>query len=213
MQKQSIKKTVSLHHRVHPDLMNLVQPEESVSKRLKKASAVHLTIHNITQWCPVDKNRRLSPSTWAYWALFLTIHHRYQHLALILCQLFSLFPEKDPNCLVFTSLSWSSCRCPRRYKYSMCITSVFLMWEFSLNSSRIRGMNPGLSRPARRNSRYKARICFCSLLWRTIVHQQGGLWKVALQSVEIFLLIRDAVDSAPAKKEHIVFMLVHVKTK
>uniref|UniRef100_A0A3Q2X8P5 Uncharacterized protein n=1 Tax=Hippocampus comes TaxID=109280 RepID=A0A3Q2X8P5_HIPCM len=56
----------------------------------------------------------------------------------------------------------------RRYKYSMCITSVFLMLAFSRNSSRMRGRNPGLSRPARRNCRYSARTCFCSLLCRAI---------------------------------------------
>lgn len=66
--------------------------------------------------------------------------------------------------MVLTSLSCSSCLCPRRYRYSMCITSVFLMPAFCLKSSRIRGMKPGLSCPARRNCRYRARICFCSLL-------------------------------------------------
>uniref|UniRef100_A0A669EYE0 Uncharacterized protein n=2 Tax=Oreochromis TaxID=8139 RepID=A0A669EYE0_ORENI len=80
----------------------------------------------------------------------------------------SLGLEKEPSCLVLTSLSCSSCRWPRRYRYSMCITSVFLMREFSLNSSRIRGTKPGLSRPARRNCRYRARTCFCSLLCRNI---------------------------------------------
>uniref|UniRef100_A0A3Q4H304 Uncharacterized protein n=1 Tax=Neolamprologus brichardi TaxID=32507 RepID=A0A3Q4H304_NEOBR len=80
----------------------------------------------------------------------------------------SLGLEKEPSCLVLTSLSCSSCRWPRRYKYSMCITSVFLMREFSLNSSRIRGRKPGLSCPARRNCRYRARTCFCSLLCRNI---------------------------------------------
>lgn len=40
------------------------------------------------------------------------------------------------------------------------------MREFSLNSSRIRGIKPGLSLPARRNCRYRARTCFCSLLCR-----------------------------------------------
>uniref|UniRef100_A0A4W6DWU4 Uncharacterized protein n=1 Tax=Lates calcarifer TaxID=8187 RepID=A0A4W6DWU4_LATCA len=79
-------------------------------------------------------------------------------------QLWSLGLAKEPSCLVLTSLSCSSCLCPRRYRYSMCITSVFLIREFSLNSSRIRGMKPGLSRPARRNCRYRARTCFCSLL-------------------------------------------------
>lgn len=83
-------------------------------------------------------------------------------------QLWSAGLEKDPSCLVLTSLSCSSCRCPRRYKYSMYITSVFLMWAFALNSSRIRGMKPGLSWPARKNCRYRARTCFCSLLCRTI---------------------------------------------
>uniref|UniRef100_A0A3Q2CMM3 Uncharacterized protein n=1 Tax=Cyprinodon variegatus TaxID=28743 RepID=A0A3Q2CMM3_CYPVA len=68
----------------------------------------------------------------------------------------SLPLEKDPSCLVLTSLSCSSCRWPRRYRYSMCITSVFLMREFSLNSSRILGMKPGFSFPARRNCRYRA---------------------------------------------------------
>uniref|UniRef100_A0A3B4XSK9 Secreted protein n=1 Tax=Seriola lalandi dorsalis TaxID=1841481 RepID=A0A3B4XSK9_SERLL len=79
-------------------------------------------------------------------------------------QLWSLGLEKEPSCLVLTSFSCSSCRCPRRNRYSMCITSVFLMRAFSLNSSRIRGMKPGLSRPARRKCRYRARTCFCSLL-------------------------------------------------
>ncbi len=83
-------------------------------------------------------------------------------------QLFSPGLEKEPSCLVLTSLSCSSCLCPRRYRYSMCITSVFLMRAFSLNSSRIRGMKPGLSWPARRNCRYRARTCFCSLLCRAI---------------------------------------------
>lgn len=88
-------------------------------------------------------------------------------------QLFSAGLEKEPNCLVFTSLSCSSCLCPRLYRYSMCITSVFLMQAFTLNSSRIRGMKPGLSWPARRNCRYRARTCFCSLLCRAIglIHQ------------------------------------------
>uniref|UniRef100_A0A3Q2P2E3 Uncharacterized protein n=1 Tax=Fundulus heteroclitus TaxID=8078 RepID=A0A3Q2P2E3_FUNHE len=76
--------------------------------------------------------------------------------------------ENDPSCLVLTSLSCSSCLWPRRYRYSMCITSVFLMREFSLNSSRILGMKPGFSFPARRNCRYRARTCFCSLLCRDI---------------------------------------------
>uniref|UniRef100_A0A665VQI5 Uncharacterized protein n=1 Tax=Echeneis naucrates TaxID=173247 RepID=A0A665VQI5_ECHNA len=68
-------------------------------------------------------------------------------------QLRSLGLVKEPSCLVLTSLSCSSCRCPRLYRYSMCITSVFLMRAFSLNSSLIRGTKPGLSRPARRNCR------------------------------------------------------------
>uniref|UniRef100_A0A8D3C679 Uncharacterized protein n=1 Tax=Scophthalmus maximus TaxID=52904 RepID=A0A8D3C679_SCOMX len=72
--------------------------------------------------------------------------------------------EKEPSCLVLTSLSCSSCLCPRRYRYSMYITSVLLMQAFSRNSSRIRGTKPGLSRPARRKWRYRARTCFCSLL-------------------------------------------------
>uniref|UniRef100_A0A3P8VU85 Uncharacterized protein n=1 Tax=Cynoglossus semilaevis TaxID=244447 RepID=A0A3P8VU85_CYNSE len=72
--------------------------------------------------------------------------------------------EKDPSCLVLTSLSCSSCLCPRRYRYSMCITSVLLMRALTLNSSRIRGTKPGFSRPAWRNCRYRARTCFCSLL-------------------------------------------------
>lgn len=72
--------------------------------------------------------------------------------------------EKDPSCLVLMSLSCSSCLCPRRYKYSMCITSVFLMRAFTLNSSRIRGTKPGLSFPACKNCRYRTRTCFCSLL-------------------------------------------------
>uniref|UniRef100_A0A671UM46 Secreted protein n=1 Tax=Sparus aurata TaxID=8175 RepID=A0A671UM46_SPAAU len=79
-------------------------------------------------------------------------------------QLFSSGLEKEPSCLVLTSFSCSSCLCARRYRYSMCITSVFLMRAFSLNSSRIRGMKPGLSWPARRNCRYRERTCFCSLL-------------------------------------------------
>uniref|UniRef100_A0A7N8XLV4 Uncharacterized protein n=1 Tax=Mastacembelus armatus TaxID=205130 RepID=A0A7N8XLV4_9TELE len=82
--------------------------------------------------------------------------------------LWSLGLEKEPSCLVLTSFSCSSCLCPRRYRYSMCITSVFLMRAFSLNSSRILGMKPGLSRPARRNCRYRARTCLCSLLCRSI---------------------------------------------
>lgn len=80
--------------------------------------------------------------------------------------------EKEPSCLVLTSLSCSSCLWPRRYRYSMCITSVFLMRAFSRNSSRIRGMKPGLSRPARRKCRYRARTCFWSLLWRDIGQRQ-----------------------------------------
>lgn len=80
--------------------------------------------------------------------------------------------EKDPSCLVLTSFSCSSCLCPRLYRYSMCITSVFLIWAFCLNSSRIRGMKPGLSTPARRNWRYRARTCFCSLLCLTIAQTQ-----------------------------------------
>lgn len=72
--------------------------------------------------------------------------------------------EKDPSCLVLMSFSCSSCLCPRRYKYSMCITSVLLMRAFTLNSSRIRGTKPGLSFPACKNWRYRARTCFCSLL-------------------------------------------------
>uniref|UniRef100_A0A8C4GGM7 Uncharacterized protein n=1 Tax=Dicentrarchus labrax TaxID=13489 RepID=A0A8C4GGM7_DICLA len=87
-------------------------------------------------------------------------------------QLFSPVLEKVPSCLVLTSFSCSSCLCPRRYRYSMCITSVFLMRAFSLNSSWIRGMKPGLSWPARRNCRYRARTCFCSLLCRAIGDSQ-----------------------------------------
>lgn len=83
-------------------------------------------------------------------------------------QLSSFDLEKEPSCFVFTSFSWSSCRWPRLKRYSMCMTSVFLRREFSRNSSRILGMNPGLSWPARRNCRYSASTCFCSLLWRTI---------------------------------------------
>lgn len=83
-------------------------------------------------------------------------------------QLCSLGLEKEPSCLVLVSFSCSSCLWPRRYRYSMCITSVFLIRAFSLNSSRIRGMKPGLSWPARRNCRYRARTCFCSLLCRDI---------------------------------------------
>lgn len=83
-------------------------------------------------------------------------------------QLGSLGLEKEPNCFVLASFSCSSCLWPRRYRYSMCITSVFLMRAFSLNSSWIRGMKPGLSRPARRKFRYRARTCFWSLLCRDI---------------------------------------------
>uniref|UniRef100_A0A4W5M498 Uncharacterized protein n=1 Tax=Hucho hucho TaxID=62062 RepID=A0A4W5M498_9TELE len=61
--------------------------------------------------------------------------------------------EKVPSCFVFTSFSWS----------------IFLMWEFSRNSSRILGRKPGLSCPARRSWRYRDNTCFCSLLWRTMV--------------------------------------------
>lgn len=101
--------------------------------------------------------------------------------------LFSL--EKDPSCLVFTSFSCSSCLWARRYRYSMCITSVFLMREFSLNSSRIRGMKPGFSRPARMNSLYSDRICFCSLLWRAMV-----LWlNEAYAMSKVGLIIRGLV--------------------
>uniref|UniRef100_A0A3B3TTN4 Uncharacterized protein n=1 Tax=Poecilia latipinna TaxID=48699 RepID=A0A3B3TTN4_9TELE len=78
----------------------------------------------------------------------------------------SLPLEKEPSCLVLASLSCCSCRWPRRYRYSMCITSVFLMRAFSRNSSRILGRKPGLSFPARRKWRYRARTCFCSLLCR-----------------------------------------------
>uniref|UniRef100_A0A8C5CQS3 Uncharacterized protein n=1 Tax=Gadus morhua TaxID=8049 RepID=A0A8C5CQS3_GADMO len=74
--------------------------------------------------------------------------------------------EKEPSCLVLTSLSCSSCLWARRNRYSMCMTSFFLIREFSLNSSRMRGMKPGLSRPAWRNWRYKARTCCCILLCR-----------------------------------------------
>lgn len=87
-------------------------------------------------------------------------------------QLFSVGFEKDPSCLVLTSLSCSSCLCPRRYRYSMCITSVLLMRALTLNSSRIRGTKPGFSRPAWRNCRYRARTCFCSLLWRMVRPQR-----------------------------------------
>uniref|UniRef100_A0A8C8EWV4 Uncharacterized protein n=1 Tax=Oncorhynchus tshawytscha TaxID=74940 RepID=A0A8C8EWV4_ONCTS len=71
--------------------------------------------------------------------------------------------EKVPSCFVFTSFSW----------YSMCMTSVFLMLEFSRNSSRILGRKPGLSWPARRNWRYRDNTCFCSLLWRAMVWNTG----------------------------------------
>uniref|UniRef100_A0A3P8TZH1 Uncharacterized protein n=1 Tax=Amphiprion percula TaxID=161767 RepID=A0A3P8TZH1_AMPPE len=73
--------------------------------------------------------------------------------------------EKEPSCLVLASLSCSSCLWPRRYRYSMCITSVRLIPAFSLNSSRIRGMKPGLSRPALRNCRYRTRTCFCNIVF------------------------------------------------
>uniref|UniRef100_A0A3B4UHM7 Uncharacterized protein n=1 Tax=Seriola dumerili TaxID=41447 RepID=A0A3B4UHM7_SERDU len=96
-----------------------------------------------------------------YISFFVTLRVVGLQVAIIL---WSLGLEKEPSCLVLTSFSCSSCRCPRRYRYSMCITSVFLMRAFSLNSSRIRGMKPGLSRPARRKCRYRARTCFCSLL-------------------------------------------------
>uniref|UniRef100_A0A3P9PW41 Uncharacterized protein n=1 Tax=Poecilia reticulata TaxID=8081 RepID=A0A3P9PW41_POERE len=79
----------------------------------------------------------------------------------------SLPLEKEPSCLVLASLSCCSCRWPRRYRYSMCITSVFLMRAFSRNSSRILGRKPGLSFPARRKWRYRARTCFCSLFRAT----------------------------------------------
>ncbi len=95
--------------------------------------------------------------------------HSWSHdAAEVRGQLFSPGLEKEPSCLVLTSFSCSSCLCPRLYRYSMCITSVFLMRAFSLNSSRIRGMKPGLSCPARRNCLYRARTCFCSLLCRAI---------------------------------------------
>ena len=81
--------------------------------------------------------------------------------------------EKEPSCLVLTSLSCSSCLWARRNRYSMCMTSFFLIREFSLNSSRMRGMKPGLSRPAWRNWRYKARTCCCILLCRDM---SGSLW-------------------------------------
>uniref|UniRef100_A0A4W5LRE4 Uncharacterized protein n=1 Tax=Hucho hucho TaxID=62062 RepID=A0A4W5LRE4_9TELE len=71
--------------------------------------------------------------------------------------------EKVPSCFVFTSFSW----------YSMCMTSVFFMLEFSRNSSRILGRKPGLSWPARRNWRYRDNTCFCSLLWRAMVWNTG----------------------------------------
>uniref|UniRef100_A0A3P9L056 Uncharacterized protein n=1 Tax=Oryzias latipes TaxID=8090 RepID=A0A3P9L056_ORYLA len=68
--------------------------------------------------------------------------------------------EKEPSCLVLASRSCSSCLWPRRNRYSMCITSVFLMRAFSLNSSRIRGMKPGLTR-----------TCCCSLLCRIVAEE------------------------------------------
>uniref|UniRef100_A0A3Q1CPI1 Uncharacterized protein n=1 Tax=Amphiprion ocellaris TaxID=80972 RepID=A0A3Q1CPI1_AMPOC len=91
------------------------------------------------------------------------------------CQSWSWALEKEPSCLVLASLSCSSCLWPRRYRYSMCITSVRLIPAFSLNSSRIRGMKPGLSRPALRNCRYRTRTCFCMgqttlLLTLTVQH-------------------------------------------
>lgn len=88
-------------------------------------------------------------------------------------QLSSLDLLNDPSCLVFTSLSSSSWRWPRRYRYSMCMTSVFLIVALARKSSRILGMKPGLSCAARRNCRYRDKTCFCSLLWRTIVWLWG----------------------------------------
>lgn len=110
-------------------------------------------------------------------------------------QLFSPGLEKEPSCLVLTSFSCSSCLCPRRYRYSMCITSVFLMRAFSLNSSRIRGMKPGLSCPARRNCRYRARTCFCSLLCRAI--------RLRLSRPQVLLLQRQrTVREQDSRLEH-----------
>lgn len=97
-------------------------------------------------------------------------HHSLVSVRFTCRQLVSSGLEKEPSCLVLTSLSCSSCLWPRRYRYSMCITSVFLMRALTRNSSRMRGMKPGLSWPARRNCRYRARTCFCSLLCRAIAH-------------------------------------------
>uniref|UniRef100_A0A8C9WIT6 Uncharacterized protein n=1 Tax=Scleropages formosus TaxID=113540 RepID=A0A8C9WIT6_SCLFO len=61
---------------------------------------------------------------------------------------------KAPSCLVLASFICSSCRWPRRYRYSMCMTLFFGMLAFSRNSLRIRIKKPGLYRPARSNWRY-----------------------------------------------------------
>uniref|UniRef100_A0A3P9HFT1 Uncharacterized protein n=1 Tax=Oryzias latipes TaxID=8090 RepID=A0A3P9HFT1_ORYLA len=78
--------------------------------------------------------------------------------------------EKEPSCLVLASRSCSSCLWPRRNRYSMCITSVFLMRAFSLNSSRIRGMKPGLTR-----------TCCCSLLCRIDMTSAERLYTLTCQ--------------------------------
>lgn len=109
-------------------------------------------------------------------------------------QLCSLGLEKEPSCLVLVSFSCSSCLWPRRYRYSMCITSVFLMRAFSLNSSRIRGMKPGLSWPARRNCRYRARTCFCSLLCRDIGHDRSS------HETKLLLLKRRTIRNQVCRK-------------